>query len=407
MIPSMARHQSRETGSLLRRFAVLPASYVLTSDHFARWQDTKAEWMRPRQCWLLLFVSHRWESQGDPDPDGRQHRALRELISDLCALWDATIAGEARDRVGRVPRLDVHGVAQAAVLFSRLRVPWHVRYRRRRVPARDFLPRHIGIWYDYACMPQRPRSPAEEGQFRAGLRALPDLLRSEAVNMVALREAADDYHLRAWCLTEALLVANKRGSQGVALRTDLLGAPLEMESPDERSDPELGARMRAALAGWADPAVSATMAANCLTMVTLAVGASTWEWFAANDGIAPTYLGDMGTMAAVWLADVLARLGAQQGQWVDLAAVLRDVAAKSGVRCAVDNDLVYTSLLMLHGKSARGTPIRGFYEDCIERHLSGQPLMVRATGKPGQFLSYEDTTLEFSQQSPTRGQEAR
>jgi hypothetical protein len=30
----------------------------------------------------------------------------------------------------------------------------------------------------------------------------------------------------------------------------------------------------------------------------------------------------------------------------NLAAVLRDVPAKSGVGCAEDNDLVYTSLLM-------------------------------------------------------------
>jgi hypothetical protein len=101
------------------------------------------------------------------------------------------------------------------------------------------------------------------------------------------------------------------------------------------------------------------------------------------------------SIAGVWLGSVLARLGRQQGSPVDLATVLQEVAGRADVRCAVENDLVFVTLLMLHGESASQTAIRAFYQECMERHLSGRPLVVRPMIEPGRMLSYEDLCLTF------------
>lgn len=141
--------------------------------------------------------------------------------------------------------------------------------------------------------------------------------------------------------------------------------------------------------------VDATAAANCLTTLALVAGHSPSEWFSPRAGIAPVYLGDVVNMAAAWLGSVLASLGRSPGQPVDLAVVLAELAQGAGLRCAVENDLVYVTLLMLHGESAPETAMRRFYQDCMQRHLSGQSLVVRSVREPGQSLSYQDLRLEF------------
>jgi hypothetical protein len=382
------------SGDVLHRFRILPASYLLRHDHFGRMQDSDIEWMDPRRCWLLIFVSHRWETPEQPDPPGRQYRALAALVTGLCDLWDALIAEHASERIRLVPRLDRHGTAQAAVLLSRLNPADGAGRRSLRGSARRVLPEHIGIWYDYACLPQAPRTPGEEAAFRADLLALPELLGAAAVILVALREANHDYGTRAWCLAEALLTANKTGSQGVAVRMDLFGTSLAAEPADDTSSLDISRRLHRALDGWADVRVGPAQAADCMTMLAVAAGHSPSDWFAFSDGILPVYLGDVVKTAATWLGLVLARLGGDH-QPVDLAAILRELAERARVRCAVDNDLVYVTLLMLHGETAPDTAMRSFYQECLRRHLSGKPVVVRATRSPGQFLSYEDLRLEF------------
>jgi len=377
----------------LLRFQALPASHLFGGDHFVRRQEIGADWIRPDQCWLLIFVSHRWETLRHPDPAGRQWRALARLVSDMCDLWDALGAGDAHQRIRLVPRLDRHGVAQAAVLLSRLRPPEGASAPGPDTPARAFLPDRIGIWYDYACMPQRPWARGEEEEFRAGLIALPQLFGSEHVLLLALREAGDDYGNRGWCLAESLSAA-AGGQRGVAVRMDLLGTPLTLGAEGQDRNHDLSRRLRAALGGWADSAVDAAAAADCLTMLAVTAGYSQSEWFSASDGIAPVYLGDVITTAGAWLGKMLARLAVRRGRSADLAVLLRELAHESGVRCAVEDDLVYVALLMLHMESADGSAIRKFYADCIERFVSGRPIVTRLAENSADGIGYEDVRLE-------------
>jgi hypothetical protein len=382
-----------DAADLLLRFQVLPASHLFRAGHFARRQEIDTEWMRPEQCWLLIFVSHRWETLRHPDPAGRQWRTLAKLVSDLCDLWDALGTDDAHQRIRLVPRLDQHGIAQAAVLFSRLNPPEGASAPGPDTPARAFLPDRIGIWYDYACMPQRPWTPGEEEEFRAGLLALPRLFGSEHVILLALREAGDDYGSRGWCLAESLSAA-AGGQRGVAVRMDLLGTPLTLGADGQDRNQDLSRRLRAALRGWADTTVDAAVAAECLMMLAVTAGYSQSEWFSPSDGIAPVYLGDVVNTAGAWLGKMLARLALRRGRSVDLAVLLRELAHESGVRCAVDDDLVYVALLMLHTESADGSPIRKFYADCIERFVSGRPIVTWIAENPGPDVGYEDVRLE-------------
>jgi hypothetical protein len=95
---------------------------------------------------------------------------------------------------------------------------------------------------------------------------------------------------------------------------------------------------------------------------------------------------------------VLARVGVRSEEPVDLAALLRDIAHRAGVRCAVDNDLGYVSLLMLHGVAAAGSAVQEFYSRCIDRHVTGRPLLVRSVRDADEPLGYE--SLRFADDDP-------
>jgi hypothetical protein len=67
----------------------------------------------------------------------------------------------------------------------------------------------ISVWYDYSCLPQRPRTQDEEALFRQGLEAL-NVCQVLGITLVLLDDA-EDYLTRAWCTLEGL-VADSVGS---------------------------------------------------------------------------------------------------------------------------------------------------------------------------------------------------
>jgi hypothetical protein len=59
------------------------------------------------------------------------------------------------------------------------------------------------LWYDYSCLPQPPRTPAEETLFRQGLNSL--VACQMLGHTLILLDDAEDYLQRAWCALEALV----------------------------------------------------------------------------------------------------------------------------------------------------------------------------------------------------------
>lgn len=133
----------------------LKASYFDDFDAFARHQDIPARYFTSA-CPDYYFLSHRWNSLCDPDPEARQFRQFRSYFEQL-------------------PR-----------------------------SARE----HLGFWYDYSCMPQADadgrRTLEEEAGFAANLKIM-HLLTTLSRTAILF----GDGHLdRSWCLAEWMFASN-------------------------------------------------------------------------------------------------------------------------------------------------------------------------------------------------------
>ena len=110
---------------LARTFRFLRARFVLASEGplpaLQELSSLEDAWFPAKQVpALVLFVSHRWTSHEHPDRTGEQTEALRSLLASLRALTVASL-GSLEDRLRSVPRLDVHGLFQAAWILGNQR----------------------------------------------------------------------------------------------------------------------------------------------------------------------------------------------------------------------------------------------------------------------------------------------
>ena len=219
----------------------IPFGELLERGRFVRmqeWQDGLENHVAPN-CYCL-FVSHRWLTPDQPDPDGRQAaQVCWQLASHLIeAVWVAAARGRhvprKRSSIGYA-YVGVHGSELAeSILVNMLRgLPeaefetlraeagqldpgtgsfrgsrssneLHLQELRSRLhgaPATLGLLKRFRIWYDYSCLPQRPRTLEEELEFQLALRQLAQIqIRSRTV--VVLDDVAH-YFGRAWCTFEA------------------------------------------------------------------------------------------------------------------------------------------------------------------------------------------------------------
>jgi hypothetical protein len=106
------------------------------------------------------FVSHRWLDETHPDRSGRQ---LAVAISQMWSDGNLTHPHESPNQ-------------------------WNEAHK-------------IGIWYDYLCLPQHPRSPEEQSLFD---KLLPEIAALTLCTMPILVVDGDmEYSTRAWCVAEA------------------------------------------------------------------------------------------------------------------------------------------------------------------------------------------------------------
>jgi hypothetical protein len=143
-----------------RAFAKL-ASHAGSSQrgfHFARFDD---------------FISHRWKAREHPDNSGLQLAlALSEIWSDLNYPFEN--------------------------------------------PHNAFYASRTGIWYDYLCLPQYPRSEPEQKTFSKLLTQIPALVMSCVPILVI--DKGKDYASRAWCVLETISAyVSNLPIQGVSL----------------------------------------------------------------------------------------------------------------------------------------------------------------------------------------------
>lgn len=234
----------------------LPAAALVRHGRFRRMQEWRGELAAATQPGqFFLFVSHRWLSPSEPDPEGVQaafvawqvfahlcealrvarHRGLREPRLRSPALgFTVGVAGSELAEALLVnvvrPALDDEGLSGAWDEARRLEAltedygaaaaaddPGLPRLRQvlADCPALAALLDRVHVWYDYACMPQPPRSASDEQLFRRGLENLVPI--QLLGHTVVLLDDAEDYLGRGWCTLESLVADTAAVSMDVLI----------------------------------------------------------------------------------------------------------------------------------------------------------------------------------------------
>jgi len=226
----------------------LPLSTLIACGRFRRYQDWRTD-VRPdtRPGHFYGFVSHRWLSPAQPDPEGAQAAFLAwQMFAHLCdAVRIARYRGLDQPRLRSLslgftvgisgsdlsesllvnvlrPSLDEpllatawtearglqsltedKGVAAATADVGLARLQSVIAD----CPTLARLVDRIHIWYDYACMPQAPRTPDDDALFRQGLQSLVPI--QLLGHTIVLLDETEDYLSRGWCTLEALVADAK------------------------------------------------------------------------------------------------------------------------------------------------------------------------------------------------------
>jgi hypothetical protein len=221
----------------------LPLTGLVASGQLKRMQDWPGGVLRANteSGHFYVFVSHRWLTPLHPDPEGMQASLIAwQLLGYLCEAIQVAaargldvprrfhpavhavigVAGSelaesilvhvlrpmGSSRLGRMleevrslePLVEDHGVAASAGDQACERLRRVLGERPTLAAAAD----RINLWYDYSCMPQEPRTPAEQAQFEQGLRHL-NILQGLSFTAVLLDEVTD-YMGRGWCVLESV-----------------------------------------------------------------------------------------------------------------------------------------------------------------------------------------------------------
>ncbi len=233
----------------------LPLRRVIQGGVFPRMQDCRSALtneMAPG-C-FYAFLSHRWLTPTEPDPDGGQARyAAWQLVGNLCdALRVAGQRGLLKPRrsspqlgfvVGPAgselaeamlvnvirPSLDATTLARALEEIAPLERELsdygvrlaaadegleHLRELLADRPVLAMLVDRMHVWYDYSCLPQAPRVRSDEELFVAGLQHLTAF--QVLGRTLVLLDDTEDYLSRGWCTLESLVADSVMG------RLDLL-----------------------------------------------------------------------------------------------------------------------------------------------------------------------------------------
>ena len=88
----------------------LNAAYFADHPHFARHQDIPAKYF-VSGCDTYYFISHRWQTPSDPDPEGRQCNRFKAYFEKL--PWATRVASGFFYDFSCIPQKDQHGVRTA------------------------------------------------------------------------------------------------------------------------------------------------------------------------------------------------------------------------------------------------------------------------------------------------------
>lgn len=354
---------------------------------------------------LVLFISHRWDSCAHPDPSGRQLAAIQKLLGAIVDIASASVLSRS-ERLRLCPSILVHGLLQAALIVAakdssdkedNVWRSWEPILRQ--IPNVDLLD-HIGIWYDFACMPLESLEPAS---YRESLQRLPDLVR--ACPILILRSENDHYEERGWCVAEVAAARHDRNI--LVLRTDLLGTPIPASSltPGDAGFAHLGDRpdpffqlLEIALNDWESAEQETGRLRNLFVgLPAIKEAEEARQVPILTTGRNPHAFPQQRAILLYFMDALreLSHLDARHGflpQPFDLAAAVRNAMSQVQLTCTEPRDVVFVGLSILYSRHhPRLVPtVERFYRDAIERWLRRESLcLVRFREQRPDPLSWE------------------
>jgi hypothetical protein len=274
--PPLAAHHIRVDADIWW----LPFTELVDCGRFVRMQDAALRLSKDLDpgCYYL-FVSHHWLDSIHPDPDGRQAAlvAWQVLGHLLNAIWVGVARGRhtprRRSGLGHI-HVGVCGSGLAESILVNLLRPlpdetfaalvaeaeWFddledgfgarqaftdiglqgLKTRLDEAPILKDIVGRFRLWYDFACMPQHPRTPEEQDRFETLLGRLGVI--QILSRTVVLLDRVEDYFSRGWCNYESILaheylsgtldlwqggevVSNDVGERETAFRNVLMDRP--------------------------------------------------------------------------------------------------------------------------------------------------------------------------------------
>jgi hypothetical protein len=303
------------------------------------------------------------------------------LIHLICDAGEALSAVHTADRLQFLPSLRQYGALQALLLLSRLSTSLlNFGADIDNKPAHEWLPNHIGIWYDFACLPQMPRSNQQEQEVQASLLALPSLIQSDEISLIAIRDAGDDYETRGWCFMEARLSSHNLAFTPLVLRLDRLGTMSDYQLPEIASPINVpqAEQFKAALAAWesnrtdgidVDTIWKTIVYQACIGPDLLPLSEEESPVLSLEKFIQPSI---------AWIALLLADLIRLRGRTFDFSEVILRLFKEKGLHCSKDSDLVYTGLLALLWSCHKESRFAELFRQCLRRHIINDGLFMRA-----------------------------
>ncbi|MFN6567168.1 hypothetical protein [Dendronalium sp. ChiSLP03b] len=360
---------------MFQQYRYISARTLLGMPKLARCQSLPQNtWTPAENLWHLVFISHRWGSQNDPDPSGLQLAALKLMVQRIADIAE-TISDErvgveaAQDRVARIPSLRRQGTLQAAHLVFRslcmaesmldAQVIWN--------DGRGILD-IIGFWYDYSCLPQDPKTPSEAREFAQTLQGIGDMILSSRVSTLILRKEGDGYLSRGWCFAESMIAQSKNDTNmPLVLRTDQCSEPFSVF--DETA--------KASMMHWEDPsgAMSAWEALSVAIQPTALPMLLKSERLTSEFALAQADTTTIGFRLLAHIHPWLTVL--QEGEHLDLSVHLATLLQSQELGCRDDKDYILVSLLLL--KSLIGERTVGdiaIWSEALVRFTEGLPLCL-------------------------------
>lgn len=371
-----------DSAPVLSRFRFMTARALLELPRFERCQDLPDDiWCDPARLWTVVFISHRWEQVDEPDPQGRKLGALKRFFLEVERLTTALSTCDAGDegaerRIALVPTLRQQGTLQAAHLVVRALWSAPKELPESELETVAFLDK-VGIWFDFSCLPQAPRSGTEQREFEEAMLHIGALLSDTRVMVLALRTAGDDYLMRGWCLAEAALArASERVDSPLVLRMDALGQRFSV----------LGEMADRALARWEDPGFTEA----AMTVLATAITPTLVHQIAVRESETPEFslaFSDAQQVVQKFMASATATLLCELagGGVVDLSRMLPRLMDAHGLICTQAGDRIMVALLVLASTLSReATGHLAIWREALHRFMQGRSLIVTGTS-PSRF----------------------